>query len=65
MVTTRDVMEAGTAPGRSDIVAALDVGLQTSLTASGVPPGTYYVRVRAGNYTGLSAPSNEVAVTVP
>lgn len=62
---TRFVLEAGTAPGRSDIVAGLDVGLQTSLGASGVPPGRYYIRVRAGNYSGLSAPSNEVVVQVP
>jgi hypothetical protein len=62
---TRYVLEAGSGPGLSDIVAALDVGLQTALSASGVPPGRYYVRVRAGNYSGLSAPSNEVVVTVP
>ena len=42
----------------------LDVGLQTSFGASNVPPGTYYVRVRAGNYSGLGAPSNEVEVQV-
>jgi len=29
------------------------------------PPGTYCVRVRALNYVGPSAPSNEVMVTVP
>lgn len=62
---TRFVIEAGSAPGRSDIIAGLDVGLQTSLSASGVPPGTYYVRVRAGNYAGLGAPTNEVVVQVP
>lgn len=61
----RYVLEVGSAPGLSDIFTGLDVGLQTSFTASGVPPGRYYVRVRAGNYTGLSAPSNEVVVQVP
>lgn len=64
-MTTLYLMEAGSAPGLADIVASLDVGLQTSLTANGVPPGTYYVRVRAANYAGLSAPSNEVTVHVP
>lgn len=64
-VPTRYLLEAGSAPGLSDIFSGLDVGLQTSFAASGVPPGTYYVRVRAGNYSGLSAPSNEVAVVVP
>ena len=61
----RHVLEVGSAPGLNDIFTGLDVGLQTSFTASGVPPGRYYVRVRAGNVTGLSAPSNEVVVQVP
>jgi len=64
-VTIRYVLEVGSAPGRSDIFTGLDVGLQTSFGASGVPPGRYYVRVRAWNYSGLSAPSNEVVVQVP
>lgn len=59
------VLEVGSMPGASDIIASFHVGLQTSFSASAVPPGTYYVRVRAGNYTGLSAPSNEVVVHVP
>ncbi|MFN7976622.1 MAG: fibronectin type III domain-containing protein [Vicinamibacterales bacterium] len=63
--TLRYVLEVGSAPGLNNIFSGLDVGLQTSFGASGVPPGTYYVRVRAGNYTGLGAPSNEVAVVVP
>ena len=64
-VPTRYVLEVGSAPGRNDIFSGLDVGLQTSFGASNVPPGTYYVRVRAGNYSGLGAPSNEVVVQVP
>ena len=56
-------VEAGTAPGLANI-ATFDVGLQTALTVGSVPPGTYYVRTRAANYTGASAPSNEVVVTV-
>ena len=63
--TTRYVLEVGSAPGLNDIFSGLDVGLQTSFGASNVPPGTYYVRVRAGNYCGLGAPSNEVVVQVP
>lgn len=63
--TLRYVLEVGSAPGAADIVSGLDLGLQTSFAASGVPPGRYYVRVRAGNYTGLSAPSSEVVVQVP
>lgn len=61
----RHVVEAGSAPGLNDIVSGLEVGPQTSLAASGVPPGRYYVRVRAGNVTGLSAPSSDVVVQVP
>lgn len=62
---TRYVLEVGSAPGLRDIFTGFDVGLQTSFSANGVPPGRYYVRVRAGNYAGLSAPSNEVVVQVP
>ena len=32
---------------------------------AGVPSGTCYVRIRAGNYTGLGPASNAVIVTVP
>lgn len=63
-MTLRHVIEAGTAPGRSDI-AAIEVGAQTVLNTGPVPSGTYYVRVRAGNVAGLSAASTEVVVTVP
>lgn len=59
------MLEVGSAPGRSDIFTGLDVGLQTSFAASGVPPGRYYVRVRTANDTGVSAPSNDVVVQVP
>lgn len=62
---SRYVLEVGSAPGLNDIFSGLDVGLQTSFAASGVPLGTFYVRVRAGNHTGLSVPSNEVVVQVP
>jgi hypothetical protein len=63
-VTTRHLLDVGSGPGRSDILSALEIGPQTSFNASGVPPGVYYVRVRAGNYSGLSSPSNEVVVVV-
>lgn len=63
--TLRYVLDVGSAPGLSDIVTGLDMGLQTSIGASGVLPGRYYARVRAGNYSGLSGPSNEVVVQVP
>ncbi len=54
------VIEAGSAPGSSD-VATVTVGPATSFSTA-VPPGTYFVRVRAVNTRGRSAPSNEVEV---
>ena len=54
------VIEAGSAPGLTDL-ASLSVGNVTSFTTT-APPGVYYVRVRAFNDRGPSAPSNEVVV---
>lgn len=64
-VTTRHVLEVGSAPGLADLYAGLQINSETSFAANQVPPGRYYVRVRAGNYTGLSAPSHEIVVQVP
>ncbi len=55
--------EAGTATGLSNLFNG-DVGNVASLERL-VPPGTYFVRVRAANACGVGAPSNEVVVTVP
>lgn len=55
------VIEAGTAPGRSDL-GVLQVGNVAGFTAPAPPPGTYYVRVRAINARGAGQPSNEVVV---
>lgn len=54
------VVEAGSAPGLSDL-ARLQVGNVTRFTVA-APPGVYYVRVRGINATGVSLPSNEVIV---
>ena len=62
---SRYVLEAGSGPGLSNVLAGLDVGPQPSFAASPVPPGTHYVRIRAENYAGVGAPSNEIVVTVP
>jgi hypothetical protein len=57
-------IEAGSAPGLSDL--AVSPGhTSTSLTIDGVPPGRYFVRVRAINWVGRSLPSNEVEIVVP
>jgi uncharacterized protein YkwD len=56
-------LEAGSAPGLSDAaVVQLDNVLQ--FTATDVPSGTYYVRVRAIDAEGAGPPSNEVVVQV-
>jgi hypothetical protein len=60
--TVRFVLEAGSAPGLANL-ATFDVGLPASLAVNGVPPGTYYVRVRSANVTGSGQPSNEIVVT--
>lgn len=57
------VFEAGSARGRSDLANA-DIGSATALTATGVPSGAYFVRVRARSASGTSAPSDEVFFAV-
>ena len=53
---TSYLIEAGTTPGASNVVAFDTGGTGTSFSASNVPPSTYYLRVRARNASGLSAP---------
>lgn len=61
---TRYVLEIGAAPGQSNL-GSIDLGAATSFTAGGVPPGTYYVRLRGVNYGGTGAASNELRIDVP
>jgi len=57
-------LEAGFSAGASNAaVIMLDQAARTFSTNA--PPGTYYVRVRATNACGTSAPSNEILVIVP
>jgi hypothetical protein len=58
-------VEAGSAPGLSNLAVLPVAGGQRTVAVPNVPSGTYYVRVRALNYVGSSAPSNEVMVVVP
>lgn len=58
------VLEAGSAPGLSDI-ALIPLGPTTGLSAAGVPAGTYHLRVRAVGAAGVSAPTGDVVLTVP
>ena len=61
--TTEFELEFGFAPGQR--AGAIRAGAATSLTLPGVPPGTYYVRVKAINEVGPSPPSADVRVVVP
>jgi hypothetical protein len=61
---TTYVLQAGSAPGLTDIGSALTGSLATSLTINNVPAGTYYLQVAAQNGAGMGAPSNQVATPV-
>jgi len=56
-------LEAGSASGLADVATFQQDG--NVFAVSGVPPGTYFVRVRALNAAGAAGPpSTEVVVTV-
>jgi hypothetical protein len=58
------IVEAGSAPGLANLANG-DIGSNLpGLRATGVGSGVYYVRVRARNACGVSAPSNEIVVTI-
>ncbi|MCX6553130.1 MAG: fibronectin type III domain-containing protein, partial [Acidobacteria bacterium] len=60
---TSYLIEAGSASGRTD--RSFSTGsAATSFTASGIGPGTYFIRVRAISAAGRSDPSNEVSLVV-
>jgi len=62
---TSYVVEAGSTSGTSNL-ANQDLGSPaTSLTATGVGGGTYFVRMRAKNACGTGTASNEILVVVP
>jgi 5-hydroxyisourate hydrolase-like protein (transthyretin family) len=58
------VLEAGSESGLANIVAGAPVGNVLTISFPGVPPGTYYVRIRAVNAQGASVVSNERTVIV-
>lgn len=55
------VLEAGTASGLANIVRVA-LGPATTFSTAGVPPGTYYVRVRPLNAAGIGAGQGGVVV---
>jgi hypothetical protein len=61
---TSYTIEAGNAPGSSNL-AHLSTGTPaTSLSVPSVPPGTYWVRVRGSNDAGTGAPSQDIAIVM-
>lgn len=60
---THYVLEAGSAAGKADY-GTLNLGT-TAFTVHGVPPGRYFVRVRAVGIGGQGPRATDVAVQVP
>jgi hypothetical protein len=60
------IIDVGSTAGFTtpDLVSIDTFSTSTTLQASGVAPGTYYVRIRARNALGISSPSNEIQVVV-
>jgi 5-hydroxyisourate hydrolase-like protein (transthyretin family) len=57
-------IEAGSATGLANLATVNTRDTNTTISFPGVPPGTYYVRLRAVNAQGMSIVSNERTVTV-
>ena len=62
---TSYILEAGSAPGKSDQSRTDLHSSATTYTATGVKPGTYYARVFGVSACGTSPASNEVVAVVP
>jgi hypothetical protein len=58
------VIEAGSASGLANLANFATASTATTFSTSGVPNGTYYVRIRAQNTAGTSAASNEATLVV-
>ena len=58
------MLDVGSASGLSNL-GTIEAGSGSTFRATGVPAGTYFVRLRAVNYGGTSAASNELRIDVP
>jgi len=61
---TAYLLQAGSAPGLSDLANSNTGTMATSYVAQGVGASTYYVRIRTVNAYGTSGPSNESILVV-
>jgi predicted phage tail protein len=62
---TTYIIWASQTPGGAPTLANFATGnTATTLTATGVAPGTYFVQVRAANSAGIGPVSNEVALVI-
>ena len=58
------LLDAGTAPGLSNLVSGVSIGGSGSFGVGGLPPGHYYLRLRGVGPGGVSAVSNEAHAIV-
>jgi hypothetical protein len=62
---TSYVVQAGSEAGGANLANFDTSNVATTLVASNVPSGPYYIRVYGKTTCGLSPPSNEILMTVP
>jgi glucose/arabinose dehydrogenase len=63
-IPTAYQLEAGSSAGAANLAVVSAGASQTTLTFPGIPPGSYFVRVRSVAAGGVSLPSNEIVVVV-
>jgi hypothetical protein len=61
---TSYTIEAGSAPGLSNLARLVTGTPNTSFSVANVPAGTYWVRARGSNAAGAGAPSQDVAIVM-